>query len=283
MKSLSRELSEPSSLIGRRPNTRHRADRAGTSLDEFLEQKWCSAFALTGFGEVGPPPQVATHVALGEVYMASRLGFLWQETPTLGYLGESTRLHLVIDADLYWLPAHGEDLYEMTNFLNAAPGIELTLITREPAWDTCLCLTQRPWVLPHHLIAEHGEEILHLTDGGEWSPDLEFEDWKRLLGNPLDYSEPRHLSLPVVALEYLECNCNSPRPLLVCLGSPELKPIAGLADRACLPASWAHAGNHPADTSFMARPSLKGLLRVLKPIKHHALQTARTNQPVLNH
>ena len=215
--------------------------------------------------------------------MATRLGILWEDAPTLGDRGASSRLHLVIDADICWLPAGVKDLGAISRFLKGNPGIELTLITREPAWDTCLCLTQLPWVLPRHLVAEHGAEILHLTDGGEWSPDLEFEAWKNLLGNPLDYPEARHLSLPVVALEYLECNCNSPRPLLVCLGSPELKPIAGLADRACLPASWAHAGNYPADTSFMASPSLKGLLRVLEPSNHHALQTARTDQPVLNY
>ena len=215
--------------------------------------------------------------------MADRPRRLWKAGSASGTPGESPRLHLVIDADHIWLPASGEHLAQVSGFLMGHPGIELTLITQACAWDTCLILTHLPWVLPRHLIAEGGEEILHLTGGGEWSPDLEYKDWKRLLVHPQDTPEPRRLSPPAVALDYLECTCESPRPLLVCLGNPEWKPMVGLADRACLPASWAHAGNLPADTTFQTHPSLQGLLRVLQPSDPFVPQTPGTEQPVLSH
>lgn len=205
----------------------------------------------------------------------------------VGFSGDgwsgAVRLHLVVDADHYWFPANAEDLGHMSAFMKGNPGIELTLITRESVWETCLNLTRLPWVLPRHLIAERGEEILHLTDGGEWSPDNEFGDWKRLLGNPQDYQESRCLSPQAVALEYLECNCDSPRPLLICLGSHELKALVGLADYACLPASWAHMGALPADTTFLTKPSLKGILRFLEHSNHLVLRPARADRPILNY
>ncbi len=214
--------------------------------------------------------------------MAGRSGHFREEASALGSQRAAARLHLVIDADRYWLSASGDDLHEVSGFLKGHPGIVLTLVTQAPAWETCLALTQRPWVLPRHLIAEGGEEILHLTNGGEWNPDLEFKDWQRLLGNPQVDPAPGRLSHPAVALEYLECNCEAPRPLLVCLGSPEWKPVVGLADCAYLPASWAHMVNLPADTTFQTHPSLKGFLQILQPSTPFAPQTPGTEQPVLS-
>jgi hypothetical protein len=65
MKSRSRESSELSIEGGRKPTTRPQSDWVCTRRGTIQYQKRCSAFALTGFGEVGPPPQVATQVALG--------------------------------------------------------------------------------------------------------------------------------------------------------------------------------------------------------------------------
>jgi hypothetical protein len=88
--------------------------------------------------------------------MASQLGILREDAPSLRDRSATSRLHLVIDADIFWLPASAKGLGAISGLLKGNPGIELTLITREPAWDTCLTLTELPWVLPHHLIAEYG-------------------------------------------------------------------------------------------------------------------------------
>lgn len=177
---------------------------------------------------------------------------------------EAARLHLVIDADHYWLPASPDELSGISEFLGNHPGIELTLVTKQPAWDACLALNACPGTLPRHIVAEDGQEILHLTLGAEWEPDLVFREWKGLLESPLGYMEPEPFMPQAAAIDFLECNWSSPRPLFVCLEREGMEPLLRMADGACLPRSWGNKVWIPADTVFLFQPSLEGILQTLK-------------------
>ncbi|MDP1832661.1 MAG: hypothetical protein Q8K67_11430 [Geothrix sp.] len=176
----------------------------------------------------------------------------------------SAQLHLVMDADHYWLQASPAELSRAAAFLGGHPGIVLTLITRLPAWEACLALDARQGVLPHHLISGDGQEILHLTEGREWDPDLVFEEWRGLLESPQSYMEPEPFMPQAAAIDFLECNWGSPRPLFVCLEREGMGSLLRMADGACLPGSWGNKVCVPADTVFLFRPSLDGILQTIE-------------------
>ncbi len=171
-----------------------------------------------------------------------------------------SRYHLLIDADHYWLRAGEDELRDAATFLGRHRDLQLTLLTCRSDWDACLYLNALPVAPPCHLIAAHGETLLHLPEGAEWSPDEDFEAWKAMFNTPSSQLASPHWHPVAMAIQFLECAWGAPRPLFFCLGDRELAPTLALADFACYPAHWGHLPYLPADTEGLIAPTLPQLL-----------------------
>jgi hydroxymethylpyrimidine pyrophosphatase-like HAD family hydrolase len=88
-------------------------------------------------------------------------------------------LHLVSDLDGTWLPSPGQvpGLRRLEAFLQAQPGIVLTMATGRGLASALEALAALGGHLPLHLVTDVGTALHHRTPGGGWAEDAAFARW----------------------------------------------------------------------------------------------------------
>lgn len=175
-------------------------------------------------------------------------------------------LHLVLRLDqvLEAATAGGEDLVRLGNIQKGFEGFVLTVCSDRSPQESMELLSLAHVRWPHHLLANGGRTVHHLTPQGGMESDPDYDEWLDFQGGV----RPHERGMVAAGLEYLEICWNTPRPLMV-LGDLERDyPLMGLADLPVLECGSRESS--PLRAHLLAR-AFRARERGLRDVIHLAL------------